>query len=327
MMLSKEQCLSIYRQMLCSRFLDEHLISMYKKGQGYFWVGATGQEAMDVPLGLLVKKGKGVQYDWLHLHYRCTGTIVAMGADIKDIFRMMMNKNTDPFSQGKNFIHHYSIPQWNIPPITSSIETQMSWAIGTAHVQSKKLNAGISIVTGGDAGTALGDFSTSLIWSSKPVNPLPLLIIILNNQWGISTSYKSQHSETHISDRAKAFGIPTYLVNGNNVTESYFTLQKAIQEVRKTRKPVVIEAQVSRLYGHSSSSGANYMEEECCIQNFENELTKNQMLNLSEIKKIRQDIKEQLKQSVQSMASEEEPNGNIWSHIYSNNEQANWRKF
>lgn len=324
--LSKTILKEIHYQMASSRLLEERLIQIFKKRGGYFWVGAPGEEAFGVPLGRLVKKGQGLEYDWLHLHYRCTGTLLAMGLKTKDALRQMMSRKTDPFTGGRNFIHHYVIPEWNIPPISSVIEIQHNIALGTAHAQ--KNTKGISIVTGGDAGTALADFSTSLIWSSKPSNPLPLLIIVLNNKFGISTSFDGQHSEKHITDRGKAFGIKTYNVNGNDVEESYYTLQESIEYVRKNRKPALVEAEVSRMYGHSSSSGANYDKSQICpLKVFEKKLIKEKIFTKEENDKIHQQIFEQLKQEELEVSRESEPDESIWSHIYANNEESNWRNF
>lgn len=327
--LSQEQILKIHYNMLLSRLLDEKLISIYKKGRGYFWVGAAGEEAFGVPLGLLVRKGRGVHCDWLYLHYRCTGTAAAMGVPTIDVFRMMLNKKTDPFSQGKNFIHHYCIPEWNIPPVTSTVEIQHSIAIGTAHVQSRESKKGITIVTGGDAGTALADFSTALFWSSKPSNPLPLLIIVLNNRWGISTESKTQQSEDVIINRGKAFNIQTHRVDGNCPVESWQTLEAALKYVRTYRKPALIEAQVSRLYGHSSASGAQYAAgEECCLKNFEDRLIKSKILTKSKLQSLRRDIHLKLKNESEAVLLEEEPSKqDVWKNIFANGETADWRKF
>ena len=316
----------IHHQMVSSRLLEERLIRIFKKKGGHFWVGAPGEEAFGVPLGRLINKGQGLEYDWLHLHYRCTGTIIAMGLNTKDALRQMMSRKTDPFTGGRNFIHHYVIPEWNIPPISSTIEIQHSIALGTAHAQ--KNTKGITIVTGGDAGTALADFSSSLIWSSKPSNPLPLLIIVMNNKFGVSTPFEEQHSEKSITDRGKAFNIKTYNVNGNDVEASYHTLQESIEYVRKNRKPALVEAEVSRLYGHSSSSGANYDESQICsLKTFEQKLIKEKILSQKEIEQIHQEIFEKLKQEESEISKEPEPDESIWSHIYAENEESNWRNF
>lgn len=323
--LSKEKLIEIHYFMTLSRLLDECLIQIYKKGQGYFWVGAPGEEALGVPLGLLVQKGRGLNFDWLYLHYRCTGTVVSMGLDTKNAIRQMMSRKTDPFTGGRNFVHHYCIPEWNIPPVTSVVEMQHSIAIGTAYAQFS--TDAITIVTGGDAGTAMPDFATSLIWSSRPHCFLPLLIIVLNNQWGISTHYSSQHGGKSISERAQAFGIQTYRVDGNDPIKSYLILKKSMDYVRKKRKPALVEAQVSRLYGHSSSSGAVYVDsEKCCLKNFESYLVKKKILKQAQITNIRNRILKKLKQESAEVILEEEPS-DIWSYVYANKESADWRQF
>ena len=108
---------------------------MYKQGDGYFWIGGPGEEAFNVPLGLLVDKGQGVDHDYLHLHYRSSGTLLAMGADPVDSLRQMKNTATDPYSRGRNFAGHYSMRKWNVAPVSSPIEVQFSIAIGTAQAQ------------------------------------------------------------------------------------------------------------------------------------------------------------------------------------------------
>src|SRR6478735_7780717 len=157
--LAPELALRIHELMLQTRVLEERLITMWRQGDGYFWIGGPGEEAFNVPLGLLVDKGQGVDHDYLHLHYRSSGTLLAMGADPVDSLRQMKNTATDPYSRGRNFAGHYSARKWNVVPVTSPIEVQFSIAIGTARAQRDK--RGITIVQGGDAGTAEGDFATS----------------------------------------------------------------------------------------------------------------------------------------------------------------------
>ena len=101
-----------------------------------------------------------------------------------------------------------------------------------------KLSKGITIVTGGDAGTAEGDFATAMVWASRPMNPLPLLMIVANNDWGISTPYKGLHGETKISDRGAAFNIKSATKNGNDMFEAWDALREAIQYIRTERKPI-----------------------------------------------------------------------------------------
>ena len=327
--LDSKQLLQIYDFILKSRVTEERLIHIYKQGLGYFWIGSPGEEAFSVPLGLLLNKGQGIDKDWLYLHYRGLPTLIAMGLDMKSAFRTMLNKASDQSSGGRNFVNHYSIPQWNVAPVTSVIGVQYSMALGTAHAQKrKKGNKSLTLVTGGDAGSHEADFATCLIWASRPQKELPLLITVQNNEWGISTSYHSQHGSKSIAERAKAFQIESYLINGNDVLESYVTLKKAIESIRKNRKPVFIEAKVSRLYGHSSASGANYVEEICPIKNFEKLLLKEKLIGKKEIQDKWSYYKDMAKKIQQEVQKEEEPQAeSIWNHVYYQEEKADWRKF
>ena len=327
--LSKDMYIKIHDLMVKSRVTEERLIHIYKQGLGYFWIGGPGEEAFSVPLGLLIDKGQGIKKDWLYLHYRCLPTLIAMGLTIKEAFRTMFNKATDQSSGGRNFVNHYSLPQWNVAPVSSVIAVQYSMAIGTAHAQKQeKNNKSLTVVTGGDAGTHEGDFATCLIWASRPGKELPMLITVQNNSWGISTSYASQHGEKQIIDRAKAFQIESVLIDGNDPVESYLILKEKMMKIRKTGKPICVEAKVSRLYGHSSASGANYKDEVCCIKAFEEKLIKNKILSSKEIKSIWTQYQEEAKQAQNEVMKEASPKAeSIWNHIYANNENADWRKF
>lgn len=315
--LSADVCLKIYDLMLQARLLEERLISMYKQGDGFFWIGGPGEEAFNVPMGLLVDKGQGLDHDYLHLHYRSSGTLLAMGADPADSLRQMKNTYTDPYSKGRNFAGHYSIRKWNVVPVSSPIEVQYSIAIGTARAQRKA--KGISIVQGGDAGTAEGDFATALVWSARKGNELPLLMIVTNNRWGISTSYHGQHGMDQISERGRAFGMPVAVVDGNDPEASYFALQKAIHYVRTERKPYLLEAMVSRLRGHSSASGANLVKEEAdCLTKFEATLEARKIITRSEMDKRRESLTQELLELSSRIRTEPQPPPeSIWENVFS----------
>ncbi len=317
--MSAEQSLRIYDLMLSARVLDERLISMYKQGEGYFWIGGPGEEAFNVPLGLLVDKGQGVDHDYMHLHYRSSGTLLALGADPIDSLRQMRNLATDPYSKGRNFAGHFSVRAWNVVPVSSPIEVQFSMAIGTARAQRKGTGAkGITIVQGGDAGTAEGDFATALVWSSRKGAELPLLMIVTNNRYGISTAYTGQHGYDQIADRGKAFGMPTAVVDGNDPEASYAALQKAIEYVRTEKKPYLLEAMVSRLRGHSSASGANVVKGEVdCLDRFEQTLETRKLMTRAKCDELRAQYTQELLDASKRIANEPVPEASsIWDHVF-----------
>lgn len=316
--LSPDLLLKLHTLMVKARALEERLIQMYKQGDGYFWIGGPGEEAFNVPLGLLVHKGQGPQYDYCHFHYRNSGTLLAMGAEPIDALRQMKNTATDPYSGGRNFVGHYSIRKWNVVPVSSPIEVQYSMAAGTAIANKRAGGRGITIVTGGDAGTAEGDFSSCLIWSSRPANPLPVLIVVTNNKWGISTGYQGQHGEKRISDRGKAFGIESKTIDGNDPEASYREIAAAMDYVRSERRPFLLEAVLSRLYGHSSASGANRVNDEAdCITGFERRLEERGLLNRQQMEEMRARFTAELLAAHKQVKEEPQPEGKtIHDHVF-----------
>jgi 2-oxoisovalerate dehydrogenase E1 component alpha subunit len=292
--------------MLRSRLLEERLITMYKQGDGFFWIGGPGEEAFNVPLGLLVDKGFGIQHDYLHLHYRSGATLLAMGADPVDSLRQMKNVASDPYSRGRNFAGHFSVRKWNVVPVSSPIEVQFSIAIGTARAQ--RGAKGITIVQGGDAGTAEGDFATALVWSSRRGCELPMLMIVTNNRYGISTPFAGQHGYDQIAERAKGFGMPTAVIDGNDPEASYAALSKAIEYVRTERRPYLLEAMVSRLRGHSSASGANMVKDEIdCLAQFEERLEERGLLTRAQIDQLRDTYTQELGEAAKRVVQEPLP--------------------
>lgn len=316
--LEKSLLLQMHETMVKARCLEERLIAMYKTGHGYFWIGGPGEEAFNVPLGLLIKKGQGPAFDYLHFHYRQSATLLAMGEDPIGAIRQMKNTATDPYSGGRNFAGHFSKKEWNLVPVSSPIEVQYAMAPGTALVQKRHGGDGISIVTGGDAGTAEGDFASCLVWSSRKGQELPVLIIVTNNRWGISTPYEQVQGVEKISDRGVAFGMRTKTIDGNDPISAYLELKEAFEYVRTERKPYLVEARVSRLYGHSSASGANFAtHEDDCLELFEAKLDQHKLRSRAESKALRARITEEYAELARQVKEEPLPEGStIWDHVF-----------
>lgn len=316
--LPRQLLLELHDTMAKARALEERLIAMYKSGHGYFWIGGPGEEAFNVPLGLLIKKGEGPAFDYCHFHYRQSATLLAMGEDPVFALRQMKNAKSDPYSGGRNFAGHFAIKRWNVVPVSSPIEVQYAMAPGTALAQKRHGGDGITIVTGGDAGTAEGDFASCLVWSTRPGNELPVLIIVTNNRWGISTPYATQQGVQKISDRGVAFGMRTKTIDGNDPVSCYLELKEAFEYVRKERRPYLVEANVSRLYGHSSASGANYVKDEPdCLTLFEEKLAKSSVLAPEAAKAVRTRWVEHLADLARAVKDEPMPEGkDIWDHVF-----------
>ena len=312
-----DRCLEIYQFMARARALEERLIQMTNSGQAVFWVGGPGEEAFGVCLGMQVNKGCGASFDYLHLHYRNTAVLIPMGLDLIEGIRQILTKVTDVNSMGRNFVGHYARHHANVVPVSSVIEVQYTMAPGTALVQKRHNGDGVSIVIGGDAGIAEGDFTSCLNWSSRAENELPVLIVVMNNGWGISTSYQSQYGNRSIRDIAAAYGIAGELVDGNDPVASWHAIERAMSVCRRERRPYLIEARVSRLYGHSSASGANRDEEPDCLALLADRLLTAGMITQTEMEGIHQRLQEQLNDAVAQALLEPDPDhADLLRHTY-----------
>jgi 2-oxoisovalerate dehydrogenase E1 component alpha subunit len=314
---SLDQCREMHRLMVLARKLEERCIKMSKSGEAYFWVGGPGEEAFNTALGMQVHRGEGPAYDYLHLHYRSLATLLGMGMPVIDHIRQMVMALTDEHSMGRNFVCHYAKREWNVIPVTSVIEVQYSMAPGTAIMQKRTKGDGVSIVVGGDAGSHEGDFATCMIWSTRPGQELPVLMLITNNEWGISTPYDSQHAEAAIIDRGKAFGIPGEVVDGNDAIASWNAIARGMKHCRTQRKPYMIEARLSRLHGHSSSSGAGRVQDELDpIVLLERKLF-DAGIDRAELESIHGTAKEEVEEAVRTVSSEPRPTAeHIYQHTY-----------
>ncbi len=313
------RCLEIHRIMARARIMEERMIKMSKSGEGFFWIGGPGEEAFNACLGLQIKKGQGPAFDFLHLHYRNSATMLALGMPFLEGVRQMAMTRTDTHSMGRNFPSHFAKKEWNVVPISSVIGIQWVKAPGTAHVQKRLGGDGITIVVGGDAGTAEGDFTSCLVWSTRPGNELPLLMIVMNNGWGISTSHCSQHSCASVIDRAKPFGIPGEVVDGNDPIPSWFAIQRAMRHCRTQRTPYILEAKVSRLFGHSSSSGAPRSADPDSLALFEDRLLNARMVDRKTLEQIQAETQAEVDAAVAQAVHEPKPQPeDVERHIYAN---------
>ena len=206
--------------MLRTRALEERSIKMSKSGEAYFWIGGPGEEAFNVCLGLQVHKGRGPAFDYLHLHYRNAGVMLAMGMPMIDHVRQLAMRATDP---------HSPRPQLRRPLRRPGVERRAGderdrGAVrdGPRHgaraeaARARTASEGITVVVGGEAGTAEGDFETCLNWSTRPGNELPVLMLVTNNRYGISTDLDTVHAEQPVADRAIPYGIRAETVDGND---------------------------------------------------------------------------------------------------------------
>ena len=234
--------------------------------------------------------------------------MLALGMPMIDHTRQLAMRWTDPHSKGRNFVGHYCVPAWNVVPVTSVIEVQYSMAPGTALVQKRHGGEGITVVVGGEAGSSEGDFETCLNWSTRPGRELPVLVVVTNNNWGISTDMRSVHADRPIAERAAPFGMRAEMVDGNDPIATWHAIDRAMRYCRRERKPFLLEATVSRLHGHSSSSGAqrNWAESDP-LALFEQKLIDAGAIDAAGVKTLRAEAKAEADDAVVKTMAEDQP--------------------
>jgi len=306
--ISVELALTIFRQMVRTRALEERAIKMSKSGEAYFWIGGPGEEAFNVCLGLQVHRGFGPAFDYLHLHYRNAGVMLAMGMPPIDHIRQLGMRGTDPHSRGRNFVGHYCIRDWNVVPVTSVIEVQFTMAPGTALMQKRHGGEGITIVVGGEGGTAEGDFESCLNWSTRPGQELPVLMLVTNNRFAISTDMSEVNAKRTVADRAIPYGIENAQVDGNDPIAMWHAMDRAMRYCRRERKPFLLEAMVSRLNGHSSSSGAQRdWSETDTLARFEQKLIDDRAIDVGTVRQMKEEAKAEIDAAVVAAMREPTP--------------------
>jgi len=316
--LSVEMALTIFRQMVRTRALEERSIKMSKSGEAFFWIGGPGEEATNVCLGLQVHKGRGPAHDYLHLHYRNAGVMLALGMPMLDHVRQLAMRATDPHSRGRNFVGHYCVPKWNVVPVTSVIEVQFAMAPGTALMQKRHGGDVLTVVVGGEAGTAEGDFESCLNWTTRPGTELPVLMVVTNNRFGISTDLNTVHADRPVADRAIPYGIASATVDGNDPIATWHAIDRAMRYCRRERRPFLLEALVSRLHGHSSSSGAQRQWDEADpLALFEQKLIDDGATDADAVAVLKAEAKAEADAAVvQAMAEAQPTPDDVLTHTY-----------
>ena len=217
---------------------------MYRESDGYFWIGGPGEEAFNVPLGLLVKKGEGLDHDYLHLHYRSSAVILAMGAiDARSTRSGRWKKATDPYSGGRNFADHYAIRKWNVVPCRRRSRCSTRSRPAPRCAQKRHGGTGITIVNGGDAGTAEGDFATvpRLVLAARAGAPDP----VARHEQPVGHLDAASRAARRAPHRRPRRGLRHPRRRWSTATipmASWFAIEEAMRYVRTERRPYLLEA-------------------------------------------------------------------------------------
>jgi 2-oxoisovalerate dehydrogenase E1 component alpha subunit len=244
--LPAEQLRQMYELMALSRGLDERMWLLNRAGQAAFVISVQGHEAAQAGAGFALQPGK----DFLLPYYRDLALSLHFGLTPRDVMLSLLGKKDDPTSGGRQMPAHYSSRKLKIITGSSPVATQLPHAVGIALAAKLRGEDSVAITCTGEGSTSQGDFHEALNFAA--VRKLPVIFMIENNGWAISVPQAKQMGITHVSDRAKAYGMAGVTVDGTDPLAVYATVKEAADRARRGEGPTLVEAMVYRFTAHSS---------------------------------------------------------------------------
>jgi 2-oxoisovalerate dehydrogenase E1 component len=292
--LSDEQLVHLYTELLRPRMIEEKMLVLLRQGKISKWFSGIGQEAIAVGATLALNEDEYI----MPLH-RNLGVFTARKMPFGKLFKQWQGRK-DGFSKGRERSFHFGANEYHICGMISHLGPQL--AIGDGIALAHKLNRErkVALAFSGDGGTSEGDFHEAL--NVAAVWGLPVIFLIENNGYGLSTPTDEQFVCERLSDKAIGYGMRGITIDGNNVLEVYKQISDAREYCITEQKPILIECMTFRMRGHEEASGVKYVPKELFeewakhdpIVNFETFLRYQHILNDGKIEAIRHEIQEEM---------------------------------
>ena len=297
----------LYTGMMKSRLIEEKMLILLRQGKISKWFSGIGQEAISTGLTNALNEDEYI----LPMH-RNLGVFTSRNIPLSKLFSQWQGK-VSGFTKGRDRSFHFGTKDFHIVGMISHLGPQMGVADGIALHQLINNTKKVTAVFTGDGGTSEGDFHEALnvasVWS------LPVLFCIENNGYGLSTSTKEQYNCKNLADKGVGYGMESHIIDGNNIIEVYSKIEKIAKDIRKNPRPVLIEFKTFRIRGHEEASGVKYVPKELIdiwakkdpISNFENYLTDNDIINVDDIKKIKDSLNIEINENLELAYKEPYP--------------------
>jgi len=244
---SREELLDVYRTMLISRRLDDKMLILLKQGKGFFHIGCSGHEAIQLAAAKNMIPGK----DWSLPYYRDMSLALGLGMTSRDLLSAHLSKVTDT-SHGKQMPSHFNSSDLRIVSVSSALGAQYLPSLGVAQGTMRNGSDEVTYVSMGDGGTSQGSFFEMVNWATRI--KAPLIMVVQDNKYAISVPITEQTSNYSISKTVSGFqNLQIYEVDGTDYFNSYAAMQAAVNRARAGEGPSLIHAHVVRLLPHSSS--------------------------------------------------------------------------
>lgn len=289
--LSNEQLVHFYRSILWPRMIEEKMLVLLRQGKISKWFSGIGQEAIAVGATLALQDD-----EWIMPLHRNLGVFTTRNMPLSKLF-MQWQGAQEGYSKGRERSFHFGNKEHHICGMISHLGPQLAIADGVSLAHKLRKEKKVSLAFTGDGGTSEGDFHEAL--NTAAVWDLPVIFIIENNGYGLSTPVNEQYRCISLVDKAKGYGMEGVQIDGNNVLSVYDTIRGVREYCIKNQKPYLIECLTFRMRGHEEASGTKYVPQDLFklwemkdpIKNYERFLIESHVLTEIQVADIRNDFK------------------------------------
>lgn len=297
--LSNQELISIYRALLLPRMIEEKMLILLRQGKISKWFSGIGQEAVAVAAALALDPD-----EYIMPMHRNLGVFTGRNMPLDKLF-IQWQGGKQGYSKGRERSFHFGSNEHHICGMISHLGPQLAIADGIALAHKLKKENKVSLAFTGDGATSEGDFHEAMnvaaVWN------LPVIFLIENNGYGLSTPSSEQFICEQLADKGIGYGMKSVIVDGNNILDMYHAIQEARTFCINEQKPVMMECMTFRMRGHEEASGVKYVPKELFeiwgkkdpVQNYEQYLLAEQVLTQETITAIRSEFTDYINTSVQ----------------------------
>lgn len=292
--LSNEQLEHFYRSILYPRMIEEKMLILLRQGKISKWFSGIGQEAIAVGATLALQED-----EWIMPLHRNLGVFTTRNMPLSKLF-MQWQGAQEGYSKGRERSFHFGNKEHHICGMISHLGPQLAIADGVALAHKLRKENKVSLAFTGDGGTSEGDFHEAL--NVAAVWDLPVIFLIENNGYGLSTPTSEQYRCISLVDKAKGYGMEGVQIDGNNLLAVYETIKGVREYCIRHQKPYLIEATTFRMRGHEEASGTKYVppklfelwEQKDPVRKYEEYLLQQRVLSAADIESIKNEFKDRI---------------------------------
>ena len=304
---SDDVLIGLYRALLKPRLIEEKMLVLLRQNRISKWFSGIGQEAIAVGATMALEPDEYI----LPMH-RNLGVFTARNCPFDKLFAQWQGKATG-YTHGRDRSFHFGTHAQHIVGMISHLGPQLAVAGGIALADKIARNPKVTLAFSGDGATSEGDFHEAL--NVAAVWDLPVIFVIENNGYGLSTPSREQFRCRNFTDKGIGYGMEAFQVDGNNILEVYDMVSQLARTMRKQPRPVLLEAMTFRMRGHEEASGTKYVPKELMeewekkdpLGNYERYLLDSNILTTSQIEIFRAEIKKEIEQGLATAFEQPEP--------------------